>query len=221
VTHAFRFAVLVLFVDASESSDLETATLRRARTIVAMRSPLHQLVSVASILAAMHSAPSVSAADPPNASETMSALDVVDRAISVSGRARREILLRSRAPLERTVDSALLVVQPAPMSEPTPTKGIDLKIAGLDIGAAKSPATVSSKSQVEPPPRPRWSDSRNATSNGLSLDEVSEFGWLVGALGVGVGAYLLVTSDKKSGAETTIGTDFFSKGAGLRVRRRF
>jgi hypothetical protein len=114
-------------------------------------------------------------------------------------------------------------MQPAPTTGPKP-RGIDLKIAGIDLGAPKSQQpTVSSKipfdHQAET--RPRWSDSRNATSNGLSLGEVSNVGWLVGALGVGVGAYLLVTSDKKSGQETAIGPDFFAKGAGLRVRRRF
>ena len=67
----------------------------------------------------------------------------------------------------------------------------------------------------------RWNEGKNATSDGLSLGDVSEAGWVVGAVGVAVGAYLLVTSDKKSGRETTVGTDFFAKGVGLRVRRRF
>jgi hypothetical protein len=153
----------------------------------------------------------------------MSALDVVDRAISVSARARREIFLRLSVPAPHPLDAALLV-QPAPKSGPNQPSVIDLKIAGIDIGAAKSQATVSSKMAFDrqaETQRPRWSDSRNATSNGLALDEVSEVGWVVGAVGVGVGAFLLVTSDKKSGQETTIGTDFFSKGAGLRVRRRW
>jgi hypothetical protein len=196
--------------------------LRRTRTGVAMRPPLPLAVSVVSILVAMHSASSASAADPPKAEETLSALDVVDRAISVSGRARREILLRSRLPVERSVDQALLV-QPASKSGPNQTSGIDLKIAGIDIGSAKIQPTVSSKIPFDrqADARPRWNDSKNATSDGLSLGDVSDVGWVVGALGVGVGAYLLVTSDKKSGRETTIGTDFFSKGAGLRVRRRF
>jgi hypothetical protein len=187
-----------------------------------MRPPLPLAVSVVSILVAMHSASSASAADPPKAEETLSALDVVDRAISVSGRARREILLRSRLPVERSVDQALLV-QPASKSGPNQTSGIDLKIAGIDIGSAKIQPTVSSKIPFDrqADARPRWNDSKNATSDGLSLGDVSDVGWVVGALGVGVGAYLLVTSDKKSGRETTIGTDFFSKGAGLRVRRRF
>jgi hypothetical protein len=166
----------------------------------------------------MHSGSPASAADPSTGQEVMSGLDVVDRAISVSGRARREIFLRSRLPVERTLEPALLV-QPAPKSGPNRTGGIDLKIAGIDIGAAKSPATVSSKLPQADTVRPRWSDNRNATSNGLSLGEVSDVGWLVGAVGVGVGAYLLVTSDRKSGHETTIGTDIFSKGVGLRVRR--
>jgi hypothetical protein len=75
--------------------------------------------------------------------------------------------------------------------------------------------------QAEGTPRSRFIDSRNATSGGMSLDAVNEVGWLVGALGVGLGTYLIVTGDKASGRETSIGPDFFGKGGGLRVRRRW
>jgi len=65
-------------------------------------------------------------------------------------------------------------------------------------------------------------DGRNATASALAQTALNPLGWLLGALGiVGTGAYLLVTSDRGSGTQTNIQTDFFKKGIGLRVRREW
>jgi hypothetical protein len=109
------------------------------------------------------------------------------------------------------------------MARPTRDDAGGLRIAGIDIGPGRSVIQIGQKVGFDRDAtlKARWNEGKNATSDGLSLGHVSDVGWVVGAVGVGVGAYLLVTSDKKSGRETTVGTDFFAKGFGLRVRRRF
>jgi hypothetical protein len=50
---------------------------------------------------------------------------------------------------------------------------------------------------------------------------MSAVGWAVGVLGVSAGAYLIVTSNPRTGTQTAIGTDFYKGGAGLKVSRNW
>jgi len=157
-----------------------------------------------------------------NLAKSISLVSVAE-VFSVPRRAPREILLSVTAPssrppawvrLERT-DSRSLGAERA-------SDGPGFKIAGISLVPQRSSTQKGPNDRLgDASVRNRWSESRNATSSGLSLDAVSGIGWLVGALGIGVGTYLLVTSDKSKGHETTVGPDFYSKGAGLRVRRRW
>lgn len=144
---------------------------------------------------------------------------------AVSRRAPRETWLRSAPPPpRRPIPWAHFETVSRTSPEDRLGDSSGFKIAGISI-APKCTVTTSQKTPndrlSEGGLKARWNEGRNATSGGLSLDAVSGIGWLVGALGVGVGTYLLVTSDKSKGHETTIGPDFYGKGAGLRVRRRW
>jgi hypothetical protein len=145
-----------------------------------------------------------------------------ENVFSVPRRAPRETLLGANA-ADGPAPQPVFLSQTAPMTRPSLDDSGGLRIAGIDIGPGRGVIQMGPKVGFDRDAtlKARWNDGRNATSDGLSLGDVSHVGWVVGAVGVGVGAYLLVTSDKKSGRETTVGTDFFARGAGLRVRRRF
>lgn len=158
-------------------------------------------------------------------SEIVSSLASVGETFAVGRRAPRETLLRSAAATPRPPTWVHLdATASGTRNQDRVGDAPGIKIAGISL-TTKSPATMSQRGPNDrlgdPAHKTRWSDGRNATSSGLSLDAVSGVGWLVGALGIGVGTYLLVTSDKSKGRETTLGADFYSKGVGLRVRRRW
>ncbi len=64
-------------------------------------------------------------------------------------------------------------------------------------------------------------DGKTASSKGISLSAVSTLGWVVGALGVGSGVYLILSSNRRTGTQTALATDFYNHGAGLHVSRRW
>jgi len=65
-------------------------------------------------------------------------------------------------------------------------------------------------------------EGHDAASAGRTLAAVSTVGWIVGALGVGAGAYLILSSGSdKGGSSTALETRVVPGGAALAIRRRF
>jgi hypothetical protein len=61
----------------------------------------------------------------------------------------------------------------------------------------------------------------DANSAGRTFRTVSAVSWVVGAVGIGAGAYLILSSDARGSAETTLATSFGSKQAALSLAGRF
>jgi hypothetical protein len=99
-----------------------------------------------------------------------------------------------------------------------------LSVAGIGLGTGPAPITHAAKRDLDrrcENAQRVCSNDRNATSGGASLAELSPLGWLVGALNVGIGTYLLITSDRRTGSATSIGADFYKGGGGLKIRRQW
>lgn len=64
-------------------------------------------------------------------------------------------------------------------------------------------------------------EGHDAASAGRTLAAVSTVGWIVGALGVGAGVYLILTSNGEKGPVTALETRAVPGGAALSVTRRF
>src|SRR5262249_41833820 len=85
-----------------------------------------------------------------------------------------------------------------------------LGIVGLGFGATTSVIALRKDAldrQCADPIRICSPDGK-ATSGHTSLSAMSAVGWVVGLAGVSAGAYLIVTSNRRTGIETAIGTDF-------------
>ena len=98
-------------------------------------------------------------------------------------------------------------------------------VAGLGVGAVTGLMALSKQKTAED----NCSDALqacnqtgvDAASSGRTLALVSTIGWVVGALGVGAGAYFILTSDGDSGAETALGTEVGPGGARLSLHHRW
>jgi hypothetical protein len=64
-------------------------------------------------------------------------------------------------------------------------------------------------------------EGHDAASSGRTLATVSTVGWIVGALGVGAGVYLVLTSGGEKGPVTAIETRALPGGAALSLKHRF
>jgi hypothetical protein len=96
-------------------------------------------------------------------------------------------------------------------------------IVGLGFGATTSVISLKKETldrQCADPIRICSADGRGASGR-ASLSAMSAVGWAVGVLGVSAGAYLIVTSNPRTGTQTAIGTDFYKGGAGLKVSRNW
>jgi hypothetical protein len=96
-------------------------------------------------------------------------------------------------------------------------------LAGIGLGATTSVMALSKN----PPPDRQCADpiricspdgKATSGSNG-SLSTLSATGWAIGALGIATGAVLILTSNPKTGHQTALGPSFYSRGAGVSVRR--
>lgn len=112
----------------------------------------------------------------------------------------------------------------------TPRKVLAFVVGGIGIGGLGLGATAGLLALQRNTPDRQCNDTlrmcsaenRGTTSHGGSLVHVSQIGWAVGALGIGTGVYLLVTTRKPAGgADTAIGPDLYAGGAGLHVTRRW
>jgi hypothetical protein len=96
-----------------------------------------------------------------------------------------------------------------------------LGIVGLGFGATTT--VMSQRKEVVDrqcvDPLRLCSPDVKASSAHTSLSTMSAVGWAVGIAGLSAGAYLIITSNRRTGTETAIGTDFYHGGAGLKVRR--
>jgi hypothetical protein len=120
-----------------------------------------------------------------------------------------------------------------PAPDRTPKEGHDTRtigwiaggvgVAGLAVGLTTGIMALGKKSitdeQCNDKLRVCTAEGRDAASSGRTLAIVSTVGWVVGALGVGAGAYFILTSSPKSHNETALVTDVVPGGAGLRVVR--
>lgn len=97
-------------------------------------------------------------------------------------------------------------------------------VAGLGVGLTTGLMAVGKKSTTDSQCNGTLqvcsAEGRDAASSGRTLAVVSTVGWIVGALGVGAGAYFILTSSPKGG-QTALATDFGTTGAALRVTRTF
>jgi hypothetical protein len=97
-------------------------------------------------------------------------------------------------------------------------------VAGLGVGLATGLMTLGKKSTTDSQCSSKLqvcsAEGRDAASSGRTLAVVSTVGWIAGALGVGAGAYFILTSSPKSG-QTALVTDFGATGAAIRVTRTF
>jgi hypothetical protein len=157
-------------------------------------------------------------------------LEVGDRSWVVPRRAPRELFARSQVgrTVERPVgfDSSVLASPPLDHGDTNqpggflPGKG-PLTVAGIRLGTGPSPMLLSKR--YAPDTRcdcpHKCGPDKGAVSSGFSLDGVSSVGWIVGAVNLGLGAFLLMTNDRKTGAETSIGADIYRGGGGLKFRR--
>jgi hypothetical protein len=123
----------------------------------------------------------------------------------------------------------------APAEGEKPTEGHDTRligwiaggvgIAGLGVGLTTGIMALGKKSTTDEQCSEKLHvctpEGRDAASSGRTLAVVSTVGWVVGALGVGAGAYFILTSSPKSKTETALVTDVVPGGAGLRVVHTF
>lgn len=97
-------------------------------------------------------------------------------------------------------------------------------VAGLGVGLSTGIMALGKKSTADADCsntlKVCTAEGRDAASSGRTLAVVSTVGWIVGALGVGAGAYFILTSSPKSG-QTALATDFGPTGAALRMTRTF
>ena len=97
-------------------------------------------------------------------------------------------------------------------------------VAGLGVGLSTGLMALSKKnttdSQCSDALQKCTAEGRDAASSGRTLAVVSTVGWIVGALGVGAGAYFIITGTPKSG-QTALSTDFAPTGGAVRVTRTF
>lgn len=101
-----------------------------------------------------------------------------------------------------------------------PPLGLD--VAGIHLGIGNKPQSGFSRDLAEhrgDAAFRMYASDRSATAGGASLASLSQLGWTVGALDVGLGAFLLVTRDRASASGTTVGADLYRGGAGFRIRR--
>jgi hypothetical protein len=126
-------------------------------------------------------------------------------------------------------ETATVPSEPAP--DRTPHEGHDTRtigwiaggvgVAGLAVGLTTGIMALGKKSITDQQCNDRLrvctAEGRDAASSGRTLAIVSTVGWIVGALGVGAGAYFILTSSPKSHNETALVTDVVPGGAGLRV----
>jgi hypothetical protein len=93
-------------------------------------------------------------------------------------------------------------------------------VAGLGVGLTTGVMALGKKSttdsQCSSTLNVCTAEGRDAASSGRTLAVVSTVGWIVGGLGVGAGAYFILTSTPKSG-QTALVTD----GTSMRVMRTF
>jgi len=98
-------------------------------------------------------------------------------------------------------------------------------IAGLGVGVTAGILTLGKKSttdsQCDPGRQICSQEGHDAASAGRTLAAVSTVGWIVGALGVGAGVYLILTSDSDKGSSTALQTSVIPGGAALAVHSRF
>ena len=97
-------------------------------------------------------------------------------------------------------------------------------VAGLGVGLATGIMALGKKSTADSECNNNLhvctAAGRDAASAGRTLAIVSTTGWIVGALGVGAGAYFILTSSPKSG-QTAIATEVAPTFAALRLTRTF
>lgn len=98
-------------------------------------------------------------------------------------------------------------------------------IVGISVGITTGVMALGKKSAAEdgcPAALQLCSPAgHDAATAGRTLAAVSTVGWIVGALGVGAGVYLVLTSDGDKGTVTALATEVLPGGAGVSVNRRF
>jgi hypothetical protein len=94
-------------------------------------------------------------------------------------------------------------------------------IAGVGIGLTTGILALGKKSTVDDGCNDRTrvcsAEAHDAASEGRTLAVVSTVSWVVGVVGLGTGAYFILTSNPKSGTRTSMAPDVLPGGGGLRV----
>ncbi|SRR5260221_5146264 len=96
-------------------------------------------------------------------------------------------------------------------------------VAGLGVGLTTGIMALGKKSTTDE----QCSDQlkrcspvgSDAASSGRTLATVSTISWITGALGIGAGAYFILTSTPSSGSKTALGTQLYAGGGELQLRR--
>ncbi len=96
-------------------------------------------------------------------------------------------------------------------------------VAGLAVGAVTGVMVLGKKSAADAdcPNQICNRDGYDAVESGRTLGTVSTVGFVVGALGVGVGGWLLLSSGGEAGGETAVGASANATGGSLSLLRRF
>lgn len=98
-------------------------------------------------------------------------------------------------------------------------------IAGVGVGVTAGVLTLGKKStadsQCDPVRQICSQEGHDAASAGRTLAAISTVGWIVGAVGVGAGAYLVLTSYGSKSSSTALETTVLPGGAALAVHHRF
>lgn len=212
--------------------------IRRARRAHVLNRPLAIVAigSAAFTTALFVDSAAAENADPPDDAAPRATIVTENKDFVVPGRARRETWLWSTGTIPRESEHVRATASRVNSSlAPPPADGTrsaaenrhlllpnldDVRIGGLALFPKSSPEPFKREffeRHCDVAPRACLSDGRIATTP--SKGALNTLSWLSGALGAGVGAFLLVTGNRQAGAETTIKTDFFRKGAGLSIRR--
>jgi len=162
-------------------------------------------------------------------------------AVSSPGRPSRLVHVRLAEGEQRTVevqpkdtdanaDAATRAQAPTPTAtSDTASRGTDTKtlgfvlggvgIAGLAVGAVAGVMVLGKKSTADEncPNKVCNQKGMDAVDEAVTLRTVSNVGWIVGALGVGAGAYFVLTSG--GGAKTSVGAAPLPAGGRLCVTR--
>ncbi len=91
-------------------------------------------------------------------------------------------------------------------------------VAGAITGVFARSAETEHHDECNDQTRTCTTAGQDAAESATRLSIMSNVGWILGGVGVGLGTYLLITDESE---ETALGAQFTTTGAGLQLRRRF